>query len=251
MSYPSAGGYQGHVAVSPCRFGCWFPHTGDSRLRTVLILKMPIPDGGWCRPWRVLVLGLLLVALQKWLGWCPNAPLWQWLLWCALPETSQSSTVLDLELHSAVAWWCGAYVKLRQRPCWSWVGCNRSVSRCLGISDSPVRWWWWEVVFRKIIFSESQIGGQWVWSRCDIRLRQMMCSIIFEQMHVSETSPGWKWDTNIRTWIEVEHNMAVVGTLIWVPVWGWEVNMGTWMDLRCELDGGEMRIYGPWWRWGG
>ena len=89
------------------------------------------------------------------------------------------------------------------------------------------------------------------WSRCDIRLRQMMCSIIFGQMHVSETSPGWKWDTNIRTWIEVEPNMAVVGTLIWVPVWGWDVNMGTWMDLRCELDGGEMRIYGPWWRWGG
>ena len=123
--------------------------------------QIPIPDGGWCRPWRVLVLGLFLVALQKWLGWCPNAPLWQWLLWCALPETSQSSTVLDLELHSVVAWWCGAYVRLRQRPCWSRVGYNRSVSRCLGISDSPVRWWWWEVMFRKIFSSESQIGGQW------------------------------------------------------------------------------------------
>ena len=92
------------VAVSLCRFDCWFPCTGDSHLRIVLVLKIPIPDGRWCRPGRVLVLGLFLVALQKWLGWCPNAPLWQWLLGCGLPETSRSSAILGLELHSAVAW---------------------------------------------------------------------------------------------------------------------------------------------------
>ena len=93
------------------------------------------------------------------------------------------------------------------------------------------------------------------WSRCDIRLRQMMCSIIFEQMHVSETSPGWKWDTNIRTWIEVRHNMAVVGTLIWGTCmgvrceyggWIWDTNLMEEISESMDLDGGEA-VNG--WRW--
>ena len=64
-----------------------------------------------------------------------------------------------------------------------------------------------------------------------------------------ETSPGWKWDANIRTWMEVRHDLDVVETLIWVLVWRWYVNMGTWVELRRDLDGGEMPIYGPWRRW--
>ena len=67
-------------------------------------------------------------------------------------------------------------------------------------------------------------------------------------MDGGETSPGWKWDANIRTWIEVRHDLDEAETLIWVLVWRWDVNVGPWIELRCNLDWGEMQIYGPWWR---
>ena len=198
--------------------------------------QIPIPDGGWCRPWRVLVLGLFLVALQKWLGWCPNAPLWQWLLWCALPETSQSSIVLDLELHSAVAWWCGAYVRLRQRPCWSRVGCNRSVSRCLGISDSPVRWRWWKVV-----------GGEmWIWGPgwiSDANLMDLRCESM--GLDGGEVVNGWRWDKNIVTWISLKQDLG----LRWC-LGGAEMQfVGTGMQVRHNLVVVQRQIYGPGFKW--
>ena len=67
-------------------------------------------------------------------------------------------------------------------------------------------------------------------------------------MDGGETSPGCKWDANIRTWIEVRHDLDEAETLIWVLVWRWDVNMGPWIELRCNLDWGEMQIYEPWWR---
>ena len=67
-------------------------------------------------------------------------------------------------------------------------------------------------------------------------------------MDGGETSQGWKWDANIRTWIEVRHDLDEAETLIWVLVWRWDVNVGPWIEMRCNLDWGEMQIYGPWWR---
>ena len=53
-------------------------------------------------------------------------------------------------------------------------------------------------------------------------------------MYGGETSPGWKWDANIRTWIEVRHDLDEAETLIWVLVWRWDVNVGPWIGIEMQ-----------------
>ena len=68
---------------------------------------------------------------------------------------------------------------------------------------------------------------------------EMRCN--FRDLDAGKTSPRWRWDVNIETWIEVRHNLDGCETLIWVA----------WMEFRHNLDGCEMIIYGPGWKWDG
>ena len=77
-------------------------------------------------------------------------------------------------------------------------------------------------------------------------------------------SPGWWWDADIRTWVEVKRNLGewpgwrwdralikvyhtssdLGGGEMW-PWLRWHMNIRTWMELRHCLEGGVMWLYGP------
>ena len=58
-------------------------------------------------------------------------------------------------------------------------------------------------------------------------------------MDGGEASPGWKWDANIRTWIEVRHDLDEAETLIC---------MGACMEVRCEYGVQDWIEMQPRWR---
>ena len=86
----------------------------------------------------------------------------------------------------------------------------------------------------------------------------------FRELDGGDTSPGWWWDADIRTWVEVKRNLGewlgwrwdralievyhtssdLDGGETW-PGLRWRMNIRTWMELRHCLEGGVMWLYGP------
>ena len=73
-----------------------------------------------------------------------------------------------------------------------------------------------------------------------------------------ESCTGWRWDTNLGTWMEwdgiwmqVSCNPGeLTGEETWQR-WRWDANLGTWMQMRWNLDAGEMQILRYGWEWDG
>ena len=62
------------------------------------------------------------------------------------------------------------------------------------------------------------------------------------------TGPGWRWHI---TWMEFWRKCLAVDLGEMQPGWRWDMNMGTGMEVRFELDGSEIQISVPKWRWDG
>ena len=78
----------------------------------------------------------------------------------------------------------------------------------------------------------------------------------YQYLYGGETRPGWRWDGNLWTWMEVRQYIEVVKTESWDldPVeeghgWRWDTHLETCMGLRWCLDGTKMQFGGPGWGW--
>ena len=87
--------------------------------------------------------------------------------------------------------------------------------------------------------------GTWVEMRCN-----------FRDLDGGKTSPRWRWDVNIETWIKVRHdldgwdvNMGGLDGIQTQPGWMWNENLWTWMKVRWYMDGGDIIFFWPGLRW--
>ena len=143
----------------------------------------------------------------------------------------------------------------------------------------------------RIFWPGCRWGRTWMeMKRTSMGLRRDLgvAELHFQDMDGGETSPGWKWDANIRTSIEVRRNLDCGELWIsgpgwtwqgwrwdanncnlygaWMEVtqeswdlnagdggsgWRWETNLGTWIALRSDLEGAAIQSTRPGWGWDG
>ena len=140
-------------------------------------------------------------------GWRWDRNLWTWM------EMSRYMDGDETRILGPGSWWGRTWMQVKHilRPEWVWYGPE--------LSWFAFFWAWMEE--RKYIegadarilrpgsnetrpgYEETHIlksGWFWDWTWMELRCNS-------RDLDGAETSPGWRWVANIRTWIEVRHDM--------------------------------------------
>ena len=120
---------------------------------------------------------------------------------------------------------------------------------------SELGWWWYGNGLQW-----TRISGPCRWDATwnEVRCESIDIGMFDFELDAGQTGPVWMWDPHLRfglvlnvTWKEQRCSFGDLDGAEMSPGWRWEANVATWIELRHDLDGGYIWIYGPKWRWDG